>query len=203
MKTWKIAVFAVLCGLSAFGQAQVIGNYAEMNRDTFLRLQREGKTAGYVLAGKEYGKNMWFCADFRKVPGKLVDGNCFVPWKGKQYVNSSYYVLLNPPSGTPKYQLGNPSGGQEMVTAGGMEWGDFTFHCVVHHYKYSLSLGSPQTYRITHSIAGKYYSTDGRSYGCEIPWNGKSYTHWNVHEPNPDGGFLPASKLEVLVAPWW
>lgn len=161
---FKVTVAALVIFSSSLASAWS-PSYDYMTRDQFLALDSYSKSR-YHYAGLERGHPVYVCTDStsRRVPGKLIDGFCYVPWSGKEYRNTDYYVLL-----TESWYTWRPS-----------VWDSFFMqhtpspvghHCRVKEFHYgsvSYSVGKLQ-------LIG---SPTWLHYVCTISWKSKTYDHY-------------------------
>lgn len=124
---------------------------------------------------------MWFCTDStnKKVLGKLINGYCYVEWKGKEYANSRYYLLVSPYSTPNAMQhsftlLNNTNKSAAMlngITAGVVDAGNYSYHCIIWE-RYRVRSGSLETITTFNITLGKYIPSQNR---CYYGYNSKGY----------------------------
>jgi hypothetical protein len=86
----------------------------------------------------------YMCIDGNMVPGKLVNGYCYVELNGNDWKNSNFSVLRKPASSNVVYRLlqvqdwynYNTTDAKQFirqngVTSGAQQGGEFQYHCYV------------------------------------------------------------------------
>ncbi|GAB3038911.1 DM9 repeat-containing protein [Bowmanella dokdonensis] len=79
------------------------------------------------------GKTIGICTDThsRRVPGKIVDGSCFVEWDGKEYKNDEFFILRS--SSGYRWTSVNQENKNFIlnagVTPGTTDEGNYVYHC--------------------------------------------------------------------------
>lgn len=162
--------------LSIGAQAAYFGTY-ERGSPTWF----SGRYVSYEGQLSGARSTHFLCTDTNqnRVPGRITGTTCDVEWKGKEYKNSDYFMLVNNRFNWVTLTAQNKSWVMDKgVSPGVIDEGNYTYHC-----KITFFLNG-------NSAAGKYIpSRDGCYYG----WYGAGkFQHVN------DG----TSKLEVLVNPW-
>lgn len=158
--------------LGANAQSFEQGEYDSMTRDEFLSLTTSQKKR-YFYFGTENGKDIYACADWaRGVPGKLIDGWCYVGWRNKEYRNESYQALRS------GYKIKSPVTfieGDSLISAGaGLG------HCSV------FEGGTRGT------TVGSYNIDDMT---CAISWKGKQYYHSPFSGPHSVNVIIGSNSL--------
>lgn len=120
-----------------------------------------------ATVGHEYEYPLGLCTDttYRRVPGKLVDGYCYVGWYGKEYRNTEYYAYVDFKGwqSVNYYFFLEPTHITEQSPTFGGFW-----PCIVDHLEGPYPFGD-----ISHSIAGFFNAG-----ACIIPWKSKLYAHY-------------------------
>lgn len=160
MKFFFTKVALAICVLvSAFSaQSAWFGDYRYAERSqmvSFLGILMPPLSWNIAgVAARENNKNiyMYFCTDAtnRRVPGKLIDGYCYVEWKGKEYRNDKFYLLKRKVHQFPRITYEDKTLiTQENfdyiikngVTGGAIDDGYYSFHCIIEIYNGNKTLG--------------------------------------------------------------
>ncbi|GLR69108.1 hypothetical protein [Agaribacter marinus] len=136
----SLGITSALLSSNAF--SAVFGDYDRTQRNNF-----SPNNTSYVttpLKDAHGIKDGYICTDTRLVPGKLVNGYCYVEHNGSGFKNSQYYALETPSfSSGLAFALfditlsGNVHTGyldfirEYGVTLGGQDSGDYLYHCFV------------------------------------------------------------------------
>ena len=163
MKTLK-PILTILALLPLHSYSAIYGQYVDNDALEW---------PAYEYVGQEPVSNdsVFICTDktSRYVPGKLIinsSGNetCYTPWKGKEYANSDFNVLV---SGNYRW-VGFSQSNKNMIldkgiTGGGYDAGQLVYHC-----------------KNLEGVVGKY--VPGYKDICLFGWDGreKSSTHFRV-----------------------
>lgn len=140
-------VMASLC-VPTVASAAVFGDYDRKQRSNFdVDSQQNLNTYSYTYPMNDaHGTRIgYICTDTNLVPGKLVNGYCYVELNGNDWRNSDYYVLkAQSATSQTQYRLlevqewwrYNASSAQQFirqygVTSGAMLGGEFQYHCYV------------------------------------------------------------------------
>lgn len=134
-----LKLFAVIgISLSSSVFAVEFGQYEHVNtRDAYLGQVFFGFQE---FIGIERGRNKttYICIDdtSRRVPGKVIDGRCWVEWNGKGYANTDFKILTTPASRWESISGGNRDEVKALIldkgiTNGIIERGEYVFHCRV------------------------------------------------------------------------
>ncbi|WP_215396868.1 DM9 repeat-containing protein [Rheinheimera oceanensis] len=117
------------------------------------------------FGGMESGRqmDMFYCTDMseRRVPGKLIEGVCYVEWKGKEHANRSFYVLKGNNYEAVRLTAANKNFIlQNGVTPGTIDEGNYVYHCsILINDNLNRTLG-----KYIPSRDGCYYSWHGRGH---------------------------------------
>lgn len=177
----KASVLIGILGASFSAQSAWFGDYRYAERSQMvpnflgqLVPPQNWNIAGFD--GRENNKDvdMYFCTDAtsRRVPGKLIDGFCYVEHNKKEWKNDKFYLLekkLNQfPQITYEDKTQITTGNfdyiiQNGVTGGAIDNGYYSYHCIIEIYNGNKTLG-------------KYIPSNER---CYYGFNGAHSKHIN------------------------
>lgn len=131
--------------ISASASAAHYGTYTYATKNDMVQgiwgLTPPWNFGAVTFNGYELGstRQISVCTDThsRRVPGKLIDGTCYVEWKGKEYGNESFYVLRD--EGYTWMEL--TASNKALIMARGvtnpdgeLDEGNHTYHCQIQIY---------------------------------------------------------------------
>lgn len=188
----KLISMVVLSCTSSISSAAWFGDYVYAEKKDMVNF------SGFLVPppswnikmfdGRENYKQipMAYCTDTteRRVPGKLVDGVCYVEWKGKEYGNEKFYLLKNPTfSDRVNYKLTQVTSSskdfiiENGVTGGATDAGHYSYHCVI-----KIITNGQQT-------LGKYIPAHNR---CYYGFHGGHYKHVDDYDAEL---YVPTAKV--------
>lgn len=152
----------LLFSLSGHSMVVQAAKYDSMTRAEFLSLGKYQK-GRYVYGGKENEKDVYICADWaRGIPGKLIDGWCYVGWNGKEYRNDSYQALVSEGEIFVSAIEHITRKKRSLITRNAIHTNSGLFHC-------SVFEGGSRNYTFG------YF--DYQYEECLISWKGSQYAH--------------------------
>lgn len=178
IKKCKYAILCLSICVPSIAFSAVFGHYDSTNRSNFdFNSQQSLNTYIYLhpLIDAHDARIGYFCHDGNLVPGKLINGSCYIAFNGNDYRHEEYNVLRNPTPSFPPSQYKllaihnflqfNQGEAKQFikdlgVTPGGMYQGNYMYHCYVlegHTGRSAFGHYNPDANKCTYELHGDQY----------------------------------------------